>query len=266
MPRPDCYGFRKDRQEVNTEVNTERAARGSRAAGLTTTAKCAEIQPVCVRGIQQSSISPSGQPLKKFRVVRRENAHPAAEKKLPPPRSRFPGETAVWLLGCLFAFAFSGHGQVAAPTEHQLKAAFVYNFVKFVEWPPQAFAGPKSPLVVGVLGKNVFGDSLEQDISNKVIQSHPLQFRVVRSVTEATNCQVLFINASEKSHFATILTALRRHSVLTVSETNGFIEAGGIINFVIVDRKVRFQINNAAALQAGLKISSNLLSLAVPSS
>lgn len=166
-------------------------------------------------------------------------------------------------LGFWLAFAPVGFGE-EAPTEYQIKAAFVYNFVKFVEWPPQAFAKPSSPIVVGVLGENVFGDNLEQAIHGKVINNRPLEFEACHSLTEATNCQVLFISGSEKGRFPEIFAALQGKSILTVGDTDRFCAAGGMINFIIVERKIRFQINEASARKAGLTISSDLLSLAEP--
>jgi len=153
--------------------------------------------------------------------------------------------------------------QDAAPTEYQIKAAFVYNFAKFVEWPTEAFPAPTSPIIIGVLGQNVFGDNLQKTISNKVLNNRPLQFKEFHSVTEATNCHILFISTSEKAKFQKIIQGLQGTSVLTVSESTEFIGAGGMINFVLEANKVRFQINGEAAKQAGLKISSKLLSLAI---
>lgn len=176
---------------------------------------------------------------------------------------RLADRAVILLLGFWLAVAPSGLGQ-DVPTEYQIKAAFVYNFVKFVGWPTQAFNGPSSPLVIGVLGKNVFGDNLEQAIYGKVINQHPLQFKACHSLTEATNCQVLFISASEKERFPEIFAALQGRSVLTVGETDSFCVAGGMINFTIVERKIRFQINAASARKAGLTISSDLLNLAEP--
>lgn len=162
----------------------------------------------------------------------------------------------------VFAIGFKCHAQ---PTEYQIKAAFIYNFARFVDWPTQAFADATSPMTIGLLGKNVFGDDLQQVINGKAIKGHPLQFKQFNSMPDATNCQVLFISSSEKSHFSRILARLQGTSVLTVSETDGFIEGGGMINLKIVDQKVRFEINNDAAKKAGLTISSKLLSLALNS-
>jgi hypothetical protein len=169
---------------------------------------------------------------------------------------------AILLFSLLFAIALDCRAQ-NSPTEYQIKAAFIYNFARFVDWPTQAFASATSPMVIGVIGENVFGNNLEQIISGRSIQGHPLEFKQFTSVTDATNCQVLFISASEKKHFSQILDQLRNTSVLTVSETDNFIETGGMINLLIVEDKVRFEINNEAAKKAGLTISSKLLSLAI---
>lgn len=188
----------------------------------------------------------------------------AIGEKITVPHSRLAWRAAILLLGCLFAFGFPAQAQETAPTEYQIKAACLYNFIKFVEWPTQAYAGATSPTVIGVLGENVFGDDLEKAIHDKVVNHHPLQFKHFDSVKEVTNCQVLFISASEKKRFPEILEALRGKSILTVSESDHFLRDGGMINFVIVDLKVRFQINNEPARKAGLIISSDLLNLAVP--
>ena len=180
------------------------------------------------------------------------------------PQPRLPRRAAVWLLGCWFAMGFPSRAQDSGPTQYQIKAAFLYNFVKFVEWPAQAYAGPISPTVIGVLGENVFGDDLEKTLRNKVINHHPLEFKKFDSVGEVTNCHVLFISASERRHFPEILGALRDRSILTVSDSERFLQDGGMINFIIVDRRVRFQINNDPAKKAGLILSSDLLNLAVP--
>jgi hypothetical protein len=157
-----------------------------------------------------------------------------------------------------------GRAQESPPTEYQLKAAFLLNFAKFVEWPPAAFAKATSPIVLGVLGENPFGNVLEQTIRGKTINNRPLVSRVFSSSAEATNCHILFISASEKARLPEILATLRTASMLTVGETDRFTESGGMINFVRQGNKTRFQINEAAAKNVGLKISSKLLSLASP--
>jgi hypothetical protein len=149
-----------------------------------------------------------------------------------------------------------------APTEYQIKAAFLFNFAKFVQWPSAAFAERNSPLLIGVLGDDPFHGDLAGTIHNKSVDEHPLILKEVPSLVEATNCHILFICASEKKRLPQVLQALQRASVLTVSEMEGFTENGGMINFVLEGTKIHFQINQEAAARAGLKISSKLMSLA----
>jgi hypothetical protein len=170
----------------------------------------------------------------------------------------FLGLSLVWLLT-----VGGGRAQEFQPSEYQLKAAFLFNFAKFVEWPPEAFAEARSPIVIGILGENPFGGDLERTIRNKTISNRSLAVKEIRSLAEATNCHLLFISTSEKQRLPEIIQGLRGASVLTVGETERFTEAGGMINFVLEGNKIRFRINDEAAKSAGLKISSKLLSLAL---
>ena len=166
----------------------------------------------------------------------------------------------LWLV-CLLAGGI-GRAQESPPTEHQLKAAFLLNFAKFVEWPPAAFGDPTAPIVLGILGDNPFGIILEQTIRGKAINDRPLVVKEFHSAAEATNCHILFISPSEKARLPQILAGLHGASVLTVSELDRFTESGGMINFIRQGNKIRFQINETAAKTVSLKISSKLLSLA----
>lgn len=171
---------------------------------------------------------------------------------------------AISLLGlCWLAFAgFAVRAQENAPTEYQIKAAFLFNFAKFVQWPAQAFADRNSPLVIGVLGEDPFHGDLAGTIRNKSIDQHPLILKELSSPVETTNCHIVFISTSEKKRLPEILQALQGASVLTVGEMDRFTESGGMINFVLEGTKVHFQINQDAATRVGLKISSKLMSLA----
>jgi hypothetical protein len=164
-------------------------------------------------------------------------------------------------LALLFAVG-GGRAQEVQPSEYQLKAAFLFNFAKFVEWPEGAFSEPKAPLVIGVLGENPFGEHLERTVRGKTINGRPLTVRELHSPTEARDCHILFISNDEKPRLQKVFESLRGASVLTVGETEHFIDAGGMINFVLESGKIRFQVNDVAAKSARLKISSKLLSLA----
>jgi hypothetical protein len=162
------------------------------------------------------------------------------------------------------AAALPGHarGQEALPSEYQMKAAYLYNFAKFVEWPPATFPATNSPLVIGVLGEDPFDGSLDSTVQNKKIDGHPLLVRRLKTAAEAKSCQVLFINSAEKKRWPEISAALAGASVLTVSENwDRFTDQGGMIELFMENKRVNFDINNEAAKQAGLKISSKLLQL-----
>src|SRR5665213_2368272 len=165
------------------------------------------------------------------------------------------------LIPGLFLAAAAGRAQVSQPSEYQLKSAFIYNFAKFIDWPTETSTNDKPPFIIGVLGDNPFGNNLEQIIAGKQINERPVSVQFFHTAAEATNCQILFISKSEKKHFSEIIKSLHGIAILTVSETDQFIESGGMINFVEADSKIRFQINDKAAQAAGLKISSKLLGL-----
>ncbi len=167
----------------------------------------------------------------------------------------------VLLLLLTISVGFSAAAQ-QTPTEYQIKAAFLFNFAKFVEWPPESFRDTNSPIIIGVLGKNVFGNDLEKTIRDKTVNNRHFEFRQFDTTKEAAHCHILFISPSIKDSLPKILSDFHNASILTVSETDHFLEAGGMINFTIEDNKIRFQINDEAAKKAGLRISAKLLSLA----
>ena len=146
-------------------------------------------------------------------------------------------------------------------SEYQLKALFLYNFGKFVEWPAGAFSDANAPMIIGVYGRNPFNEDLQNVVKGQTINGHPLVVRQIVLLSDVKTCHLLFVGASEKNDLYAILKATRGASVLTVGETPGFIPAGGMINFFIEDDKIRLEINPAAARRAGLTISSKLLSL-----
>jgi hypothetical protein len=147
-------------------------------------------------------------------------------------------------------------------SEYQVKAAYVYNFAKFVEWPAQDFAGPSAPMQLCVLSDPSFESELDRIVKGKFVAGRPVVIILVQSAEQSRTCQVLFINSSQSKQARNIVEALRHTSVLTVGENKGFVEIGGIINFVLRDDRVQFEINHRAANQAGLRISSRLLSVA----
>ena len=162
----------------------------------------------------------------------------------------------------LLAWASWTGAQQDELSEYQLKAAFIYNFAKFVEWPGDAFADGSAPLRICVLGENPFGGELARTVEGKKINGRGLTVKQFSDSRMAKGCHVLFVSASERGHVPQVLDTLRDSSTLTVSETREFIRMGGMITFLMEDGKVRFEVNLRASEQARLKISSKLLSLA----
>lgn len=148
------------------------------------------------------------------------------------------------------------------PAEYQVKAAFLYNFTRFVEWPPEAFPKPNDPIMICILGENPFGSALEQITRGKLVSDRSIRVKEVGSGQEGRACQVLFISSSERKEIRAILGELRGASVLTVGDAQRSAEEGCIIEFLLENNKVRFEINTTAADHARLKISSKLLNLA----
>ena len=149
----------------------------------------------------------------------------------------------------------------AAILEYQIKAAFLYNFAKFVEWPAEKSGDDRRPILAGVIGRDPFGPTLDQTFNGKTVNGRALAIRRVAGLAELKRCHILFISSSEKSRLAEILSALGNASVLTVSEIDQFAELGGMINFTKEENKIRLEINVDIAAQAGIRISSKLLKL-----
>lgn len=172
-----------------------------------------------------------------------------------------PGALALFLA---FFCAASAIGQ--SSREYDVKAAFLYNFITFTEWPADAFGGPDSPYVIGVLGKDPFGPVLDQIVNGEKIKSRPLVVRRFSSIADIHHCHILFICASEEYRLPEILRWLHGQPVLTVADMPGFAEAGGEIGF-LSGLHVKLVMNPAAIQSANLTVSSKLLRLAqlVPS-
>jgi hypothetical protein len=165
--------------------------------------------------------------------------------------------TLFWFAGAPWDWA-----QAEPSGEYQLKAAFLFNFAKFVDWPPTSFASPQSPFVVCILGPDPFGHAIDEVLKGKTIANRSVVIERLKSVAQVRQCHMVFVSQSESFHLADIVQALHGSSVLLVGEADGFAEAGGTIQFALEDNHVRFLINPDAAARAGLKVSSKLLSLA----
>jgi hypothetical protein len=164
---------------------------------------------------------------------------------------------AITILGLI-----SAAGLQAQVDQYQVKALFLYNFARYVEWPAQTFASANDSIAICILGRNPFGAGLEQAISGKAVEGRSLVVHEISALPAPCSCHILFVTGSERKRFQSVAAALRESGVLTVGETPGFAKDGGVINFKLEDGKVRFEINVEAAAQERLRISSKLLSLA----
>lgn len=148
----------------------------------------------------------------------------------------------------------------AISKEYQIKAAFLYNFSKFVQWPPERFPGETSPIVIAVLGKNPFGDELNKLVKDRLVNGRAIEVRLIAPGADLHSVHILFIAAGEESRLAA--GVFGEPGILTVGESADFAARGGIINFTLSDEKVRFEINQGSGDKAGLKLSGQLLKLA----
>lgn len=157
-------------------------------------------------------------------------------------------------------------GRAIAPaqtaSEREVKAAMLYSFTKFVEWPAASFPDAKSPLTLCVLGKDPFGALLDQAVGDRSVAGRTVQVLRSQRPAELRGCQLVFISSSERRRLEEVLPALPQTGVLTVSDMDGFTRTGGMVGFVLDDNKVRFEVNLDAAEHAKLKISARLLKLA----
>jgi hypothetical protein len=173
------------------------------------------------------------------------------------------GLTLAWLLFVSQLAIICLEAQAGKPGEYQVKAAYLSNFGKFVEWPTRPAAAKDEPFNVCVIGDDPFGAALDAALEGETIDRAPMMARRIQKPEDATNCRILFISSTDISQIQAILTAVSGSSVLTVGESPDFTKRGGVVQFVLQGSRVRFEINLAAAQRLGLKLSSELLKLAI---
>lgn len=176
-----------------------------------------------------------------------------------------------FIVACLVCFglmtAVPSHAQntdSSDSSEYLIKAGFTYNFAKLMEWPSGAFAQPDSPIVIGVLGTDPFNGTLDQVLKGKQANGRAFEVKHLKWGADLKGCNILFVSDSETAHLDELFHNIKGLPILTIGDTPGFAQRGGIINFVVEDNRVRFEINADAAKQANINISSRLLSLAIP--
>jgi hypothetical protein len=152
--------------------------------------------------------------------------------------------------------------QAARPSEYQVKAVFLFNFAQFVDWPAEAFADSRAPLVIGVLGEDPFGGFLDQTVSAERLGGRPFEVRRYRAVDEVAACHILFISRPAGERLDEVLASLRNRPILTVSDLDGFAKRGGMIRLLTDKGRIRLEVNLEGVQAAHLTISSKLLRVA----
>jgi hypothetical protein len=146
--------------------------------------------------------------------------------------------------------------------EYQVKALFLFNFAKYVEWPAEAFPSPNSPIILGIVGEDKFGSNLKKAVEGKTINGRAIVIRQIEKERDLLSCRILFVSDSEKVRWPELRTLINTRPILTVSEIEEFAQQGGAIGFIKKDNRIRLEIDLAAAGRAGLQLSSKLLSVA----
>jgi len=165
--------------------------------------------------------------------------------------------TAGWIAGTAISIA-----EEPPASEYQVKAAFLINFPKYADWPAEAFAGSNSPIVIVVLGETPVTEEIQKVIAGRTVNGRKIVLKRVATGEDSGVCQILFISAAEQRHSADTLAKLKDASILTVGESDDFLESGGIINLARRDQRITLEVNLIAANKARIKVSSKLLSVA----
>jgi YfiR/HmsC-like len=170
--------------------------------------------------------------------------------------------TAKWLaLLLIFVVAFRTRAQAPA-TEYEVKAAYLLNFGKFIKWPESAIPSGTDKFSICVLGDDPFGNVLNTTVRDEKIDGKPVIARRIGRSQDITGCQVLFISRSEEKQFRKLLQSFSKSAILTVSDMPGFMDHDGMIQFTLVNNRVRFEVNLDSVQEAGLTLSSELLKVA----
>jgi hypothetical protein len=181
------------------------------------------------------------------------------ENEIADERSNPLGTRLALALAVAMVFQVSAQAQA---DEYHVKAAFLFNFAKFVEWPTETFKTPADPIVICVLGENPFGNAIEETISGKSVGGRTFSVREISGTQHPWSCQILFVNSSALNQFRAVIGRIKGAGVLSVGEAEGFTADGGVINLKVEHGNVRMEINVAAAEYTNIHISSKLLSLA----
>jgi hypothetical protein len=186
-------------------------------------------------------------------------------RRVPRDQARWPVLSLLSLLTAVAAawafFAIPAlQAQNPRPTDYEVKAAYLYNFGRFIEWPGKAVQG--GSFTVCVLGQDPFGPRLDATLAGETIGGKTIVAKRISGAEESSNCQILFLGLTDESRLNKVIADLDKKAVLTVSDAPQFVTRGGMIQFVLEGKKVRFEVNLTATQHAGLTLSSELLKVA----
>lgn len=165
----------------------------------------------------------------------------------------------------IIVWANNSHSQMGFtvyPTEYQIKAKYLYNFARFVDWPEKSFQNPDSPYVIGIIGSDPYGIDLEKTVEGKQVKNRKFKIRRYQNLDSLSTCHILFIGTESRARLLQIFEKIKNFSILTVGDEKNFAKDGGMINFVIKKKRIRFEINMATVKRSHLKMSTNLLKMA----
>lgn len=163
---------------------------------------------------------------------------------------------------CVALLALPLSQAAGPPNEYALKSVFLYNFCHFIEWPESAFSSPTDPLIIGVVGEDPFGKLLTEAVEGEKYHNRPIKIEHYRSARDIRRCHLLFVTRSETPHLEQILAAIGVEGVVTVGETDDFLDRGGMITLPIDRNRVRLRIAPSTLRAANLSVSSKLLRVA----
>lgn len=147
--------------------------------------------------------------------------------------------------------------------EYEVKAAFIYNFARYVEWPSSAFAGPSDPIRLCIFGDDPFGEIVDRTLRGKTVAQHPFVVLRIEEIEETRGCHIVFVSRTESERLDAVLAVVHDRPVMTIVDVEGAVQRGAILNFALRDGRVRFAVNTGSAQRSGLSLSSQLVKLAI---
>jgi len=180
----------------------------------------------------------------------------------PARRAALFGGIAVFAWWACWSATTAGAADDARTLEERVKAAYLYRFAEYVEWPEGAFARRDTPVTIGVIGSETLADELAQAVMGRMVNDRPVTVKRLKPGEPLTGVHVLFIGRSESARLNQLAQGAQPRSILTVTESDGALAQGSVINFIVADRRVRFEISLESAEKSKLRLSSRLLAVA----